>query len=614
MDETTDLMGSAGDGGNKVEFVGEFLISSGSCSSANDESESDLNIDSTTANSSEYDSPYTSPRALILASKSSEEELVVPQSMVRERHKWIERTLLKANDDMAAVTNSNSSTRGVVMKNRHSLPANTTSTASPGMDEDEDVLARVIMTTEARKLSREVAKAKVQADISAWGGDNDEQLAEAEESSAQTLYEKKAGGRDYAEVSDLRARAQLKLNSAMALLAGTSSRKTSARNSQRDSPVNSAGVNSTNDEGCKIQEDEVKCESPMQIEGAYIGDIKYDETSKDDEDDDVDEPLQQHQDMSVDEQLNRDLMAIESEAQGESEHQNEDHVEYIASSTEQHHGDDLSAVQIEGELAHRFESAADLSDIEKQTDQEDEMVKLEEEVRQSVQKRLEQDRMAAEAANRKEHRIDNESINGDTPQASFGCDIEVNNSSNSSGISASLLEKPSDTSDASLPSQVDEILYQGKVNHIHQEEGLRYDSTENEYEDIDIEHGLYSSASQSSEIDPSNDYMDMATSSNLHTPEPMLKMAVAQTSTMNAETRLDALDPLVTRQYVPNNARRLNDHSWREVEKTTEHDTETFTQWNGFNRERMLCMGKFQSIVSVCLLRFYFNFCVLNHY
>jgi hypothetical protein len=275
-------------------------------------------------------------------------------------------------------------------------------------------------------------------------------------------------------------------------------------------------------------------------------------------------------------------LSVEEEAQGEIEHQNEDHIKVgIVSSTERHDDDeelgDEALEQINAEMMHEIESVTDLTAIEKQTDPKEEMAKLEEEVRQSVQNRLVENRIAEEAGKQAEHRIDDGSINAIT-QATFGCDLEVNNSSNSSGLSYSLLEKPSENSDGSLPSQVDEILFQGKENNTYH--------SENEYDDIDIENGYYGSVSQSSDIDP----MDFPP--KVHSPGPMWKRAKEQASMMANETRLDALDPSVTRPF-DQNARQMDDHPWREIDKTAEQNTEIFTQWNGFNRERMIFMGKF---------------------
>ncbi len=579
MDEAIDQIMRSADGNvNNNRQCFEESINTGTGSDSDDSS--NLNVDSTMS-SSEYNSyassrSYTSPRARILASKSSDEDLVVPQSIVKARHKWIEETLLK--DDSAA--------QGTVLKNRHSLPANTILTPPSGSG--EDVLARFLMTTESRKISRELAKAKVQADISALSGDNE--LAETEKTSDQAFVEKESRGGEYVEVSELRARAQLKLNSAMELLAVTSLRNTCVMNGQRNSPISSAGANPYTD--CKMQEDELKFESPMQIAEEETSNIKYDDTSKNNSVD-GEEPMQRKEGISMG-QSERDLLTVDDEAQGTSEHQNEDHVEDgIVSSSEQHHDDkeleELSLVQIEAEMAHENESTTDLTTIDTHANQEDEMAKLEEEVRQSVQKRLEGDRMVADQA---EHRIDDESINEHT-RASFSCDLAVSKSSKSSEISDSLLEKPSDTSDASLPSQVDEILYQGKVTNALQAGGPRAsDSTENEFDDIDIENGYYCSSSQSSDMDPSNVNTDMATPSSLHSSGPMWKLAAEQASMIAAETRLDALDPSITRHY-DSNSRQMNNQSRRKGDKTTEHDTETFTQWNGFNRDRMLFMGKF---------------------
>ena len=562
MDEALDHIRSADGHVNSNRQCFE-AIDTGTFSDCNDSS--NFNVDSTMS-SSEYDSytssrSYTSPRALILASKSSEEDLVVPKSIVKARHKWIEETLLK-EDSAARVT---------VLKNRHSLPP--ISFLTPPSGSAEDVLARDLITTESRKLSRDSSKAKVQADISALSGNNE--LAETEKTSYQAVVEKETRGGEYVEVSEMRARAQLKLNSAMELLAVTSSRNTCVINGQRNSPIYSAGANTDRD--CKMQEDEEIFESTMQIEGNKTSKINpYDGKI----------PMQRKEGMSLG-QSERDLLTVDEEVQGKYVQQNKDHVEDgIVSLTEQHHDDkeleESSLVQI----------AMDLTTIDMHANHEDEMAKLEEAVRQSVQKRLERDRMAAEAADQAEHRLDDESIYKHT-QASLSCDLGVSNSSKSSEICASLLEKPSDTSDASLPSQVDEILYQGKVNNALQAGGLRTtDSAENEYDDIDIENGYYCSSSQSSDMDPSKVNTDMATPSSLHSLGPMWKLAAEQASMIAAETRLDALDPSITRHY-DSKARQMFNHSWHKVNQTTEHDTETFTQWNGFNRDRMLFMGKF---------------------
>lgn len=566
MDETNYPtvmeMGSAddGDGGHNDVMRYEDLINTNTGTTGSDSNDaSDLDIDSTMSSSMYYGTyttshSYTSPRALILASKSSEEEMVVPQSMVKARHKWIEETLLKdGNVTDAPVVSKINIQRA--LKTRHSMPANATSTSS-GLG--EDVLARVQMTTEARRLSREAAKAKVQADIAAILSDDEPTEDEAKD--RQTLT-KSTGGKDFEEVADLRARAQMKLNSAMELLASTSPRNASDMNSQKNSLINIDTANS----------DEI----PMQNEGNDNGST----------DDGGEEPVQQNDSISVAVQSEQELLSVEDEAQGEIEHQNEDHVEVgIVSSTDQHDDDeeldDVALEQINAEMLHEIESVTDLTAIEKQTNPKEEMAKLEEEVRQSVQKRLVENRIAEEAGKQAEHRIDDGSINAIT-QASFGYDLEVNNSSNSSGLSDSLLEKPSENSDGSLPSQVDEILFQGKESNTYH--------SENEYDDGDIENGYYGSVSQSSDIDPSTD-MDFPP--KVHSPGPMWKRATEQASMMATETRLDALDPSFTRPF-DQNARQMDYHPWQEVDKTTEQNSEFFTQWNGFNRERMIFMGEF---------------------
>ncbi|KAL7545913.1 hypothetical protein ACHAWF_009264 [Thalassiosira exigua] len=126
-----------------------------------------IKVDPGSSMSTSYDEDddYVSPRTLIMASKSSEEEVAMPNTKVKSRHKWIEETLLKEKKPLSENPLSENP------KTRHSLPAPASSTlpqsvAKPprsSLGTQDDVIARARAAIEGRKQSRETAKAKADA-------------------------------------------------------------------------------------------------------------------------------------------------------------------------------------------------------------------------------------------------------------------------------------------------------------------------------------------------------------------------------------------------------------------------------------------------------------------
>mmetsp|Transcript_33208 Transcript_33208/g.71755 ORF Transcript_33208/g.71755 Transcript_33208/m.71755 type:complete len:1246 (+) Transcript_33208:156-3893(+) len=142
-----------------------------------DKSADNLKLNTDMGASTDDDEFSLSPRALIMEAKSSDDEMSVistnTTNSVVSRQKWIEK--INAKKPLSENTRKLLSRRTTPLKSsaQGSLSAkmNTRPRASLGGGGD-DVLARARLAIESRKKSREMAKAKVTANIMALGGTN----------------------------------------------------------------------------------------------------------------------------------------------------------------------------------------------------------------------------------------------------------------------------------------------------------------------------------------------------------------------------------------------------------------------------------------------------------